>query len=141
MINIQHASIDEWRNGPRVDVFTIQHKLTNADGSPTMIDDPSFVQQPLEAGQVAAPVPQVQASEDFVYSMPEKANAGFSLVYLKAARTMGAEVAIAWLLELALGEDGYDALAGEADLDPATLNVIMETVQTRALGGLDAPKG
>ena len=73
--------------------------------------------------------------------MPEKPNAGFALVYLKAARTWGADVALAWLLELAIGEEAYDALAAEPDLEADTFNAIMLAVQTRALGGLAAPKG
>ena len=138
---IQHRSIEEWRNGARIDVFTIQHAAKAADGTPVLIDDPTFVPQPLEPGDVAGPVPQVPKVENVTYSMPEKPNAGFALVYLKAARTWGADVALAWLLELAIGEEAYDALAAEPDLEADTFNAIMLAVQTRALGVLAGPKG
>lgn len=79
------------------------------------------------------------------YTMPAKPNVGFALKYLKEAR-QNPDSAVVWLIETAIGADGYDALAdelSEAD-DPqaalATFNSVAQKIQTVALGGLEAPK-
>lgn len=80
------------------------------------------------------------------YTMPAKPNAGLGLAYLKQARRLGPDVAASWLIEEAVGEDGYDALTEElAGLDEGQdstliLQSIVTKIQTIALGGLEAPK-
>lgn len=75
------------------------------------------------------------------YTMPRNANAGLALRYLKMAR-QNADVAAGWLLELAIGEEGYDALTEELSNEPdpdkalATQRKIIGLVAQRALGGL-----
>jgi hypothetical protein len=143
MFNIKHSSIEDWRNGPRVDLFTIEHPVLNDDGTPVMVNDPDWI-APVSDASVGDPIavaPQVPQVDRTVYSMPEKPNAGFALIYLKTIRTMGAEQSLGWLFELAIGEEAYDALAGESDFSIEQLNALMLDVQKRALGGLEAPKG
>jgi hypothetical protein len=75
--------------------------------------------------------------------MPAKPNPGLALKFLKMAREQG-ELASSWLIESAIGADGYDALAAELinyDGDPvALLRAIVEKIQRVAMGGLEAPK-
>ncbi len=77
------------------------------------------------------------------YTMPAKPNPGLALKFLKMARTEG-ETASVWLIESAIGAEGYDALADELinyEGDPvALLQRIVEKIQKVAMGGLEAPK-
>lgn len=79
------------------------------------------------------------------YTMPSKPNAGLGLDYLKRARQQ-ADVAMSWLIEVAIGSDGYDALTTElsgvdnADEAQRILQGVVERIQRVALGGLEAPK-
>lgn len=76
------------------------------------------------------------------YTMPAKPNAGLSLVYLRRARE-NADLALSWLLELALGVEGYDALADELsgydnpDEAQLVLNSTVARIQRVAMGGLE----
>lgn len=77
------------------------------------------------------------------YTMPAKPNPGLALKFLKMAREQG-EIASVWLIEQAIGAEGYDALADELvsyDGDAgALLRGIVEKIQRVAMGGLEAPK-
>ena len=76
------------------------------------------------------------------YDMPAKPNPGLSLLYLKHARS-NADIAASWLIETAIGEAGYFALADElsgiANPDDAVklLQDIAARIQVVAMGGLD----
>jgi hypothetical protein len=81
------------------------------------------------------------------YTMPARPNAGLALKYLKMARSEGgADVAMSWLIETAVGSEGYDAFADElAGIeDPKAAIDVMRDVVGRimkvAMGGLEAPK-
>lgn len=84
--------------------------------------------------------------EVVTYTMPSKPNAGLALAYLKLARRANADVAMSWLIETAVGEEGYDALADDlagvesGDEAQRILTGITERIQRVAMGGLD-PKG
>ena len=82
-------------------------------------------------------------SELVTFTMPAKPNPGLALKFLKMARDNG-ELATVWLIEQAIGADGYDALADELinyDGDPvALLQGIAQRIQKVAMGGLEAPK-
>jgi hypothetical protein len=84
-----------------------------------------------------------EESEIVTYSMPAKPNPGLALKFLKMAREQG-ELASSWLIETAIGAEGYDALTAELinyDGDPvALLRGITEKIQKVAMGGLDNPK-
>lgn len=88
-----------------------------------------------------------EGHEPTVHTMPAKPNAGLALKYLKMARGEGgADVAMSWLIETAVGSDGYDAFADElAGIeDPQAAIGLMRDVVGRimkvAMGGLEAPK-
>lgn len=78
-------------------------------------------------------------------TMPRRPNPGLALEFLRMARTQG-ELAISWLIEEAIGSDGYDKLVTELKRDPnpahaqAALEAVGERVQRIISGGLDAPK-
>lgn len=96
-------------------------------------------QRPYDAGDDWQP-----HDERHDYTMPAKPNVGMSLEYLRQAR-QNADLAMSWLIETAIGSDGYSALVDElAGLtgDEATtlLRSISERIQKVALGGLEAPK-
>jgi hypothetical protein len=79
------------------------------------------------------------------YTMPKRPNAGLALEYLKRARRTDPDQAMSWLIEAAVGVDGYDALADELAnpdvVDPlAVLRDLVGRIQKVALGGLEAPK-
>lgn len=79
------------------------------------------------------------------YTMPKRPNAGLALAYLKRARRTDPDQAMSWLIEQAVGTEGYDALADElanpAISDPlGVLRDIVGRIQKVALGGLEAPK-
>lgn len=79
--------------------------------------------------------------ERIVYTMPRKPNPGIALRFLKMARTLG-DAASSWLIETAIGEEGYEALSDELinyEGDPtALLQGIAEKIQKVVMGGLDA---
>lgn len=79
------------------------------------------------------------------YTMPKRPNAGLALEYLKRARRTDPDIAMSWLIEAAVGAEGYDALVDElADPevgDPmGVLRDLVARIQKVALGGLEAPK-
>lgn len=74
------------------------------------------------------------------YSMPGKPHIGLGLAFLREARINGSMVAMTWLLEEAVGTEGFFALTAESDLDPAVMRGIMARCRDIVLGGLEAPK-
>jgi hypothetical protein len=87
-------------------------------------------------------------AEVVTYTMPAKPNPGVALEYLRMIRKIG-DAASSWLIETAVGEEGYDALIEEFSNLPegenpvAILRAISEKIQTIVMGGLDnvGPKG
>lgn len=79
-------------------------------------------------------------------TMPAKPNPGLGLEFLRKGRTIGAELAISWLIEEAIGGEGYDELVRELSEMPdpengtRVLQDIGQRVQMVVMGGLDAPK-
>lgn len=51
------------------------------------------------------------------YAMPAEKNAGMLLEYLRIARMSGEAVASSWLVERAVGREGYLALCAEPNLE------------------------
>lgn len=79
------------------------------------------------------------------HTMPARPNAGLALEYLKRARRSDPDQAMSWLIEAAVGEQGYDdlvvELANPEVKDPmGTLRDLVASIQRVALGGLEAPK-
>ena len=79
------------------------------------------------------------------YTMPRRPNVDLSLEYLRVAR-VNPDLGMSWIIETAIGTDGYDALVAELtgieDAEEAKdlLARISQKVQNVALGGLEAPK-
>lgn len=92
--------------------------------------------------------PETGEGEVVTYDMPAKPNPGIALEYLRMVRRIG-DAASSWLIETAVGEDGYDALIEEFSNLPegedpiAILRAISEKIQSIVMGGLDnvGPKG
>lgn len=86
---------------------------------------------------------ELDEPEVVAYTMPAKPNPSIALRYLKMARTQG-DIASSWLIEVAVGEDGYEALVEEFETleDPKEamriLAAIAQKIQTVVMGGLDA---
>ena len=124
-------------------VATITH--TNAAEEWALSEDrvPVFaVVKPYVDDGEPKPVDWVEPEpETITYTMPRKPNPGIALRFLKMARTMG-DAASSWLIETAIGEEGYEALTDELinyEGDPvALLQGIAEKIQKVAMGGLDA---
>jgi hypothetical protein len=78
-------------------------------------------------------------------TMPRRPNPGLALEFLRMARTQG-ELAVSWLIEEAIGSDGYDTLVDELKRMPdpergsTILEAIGERVQRVISGGLEGPK-
>lgn len=75
---------------------------------------------------------------DADYFMPRRIPAGFSLQALEEMQEMGEVAAAAWLLKEVLGEDAYDALKGDPDLEPEQLEQIVSTVTQHVMGQMEA---
>lgn len=115
----------------RVPVFTVER------------DNPEYVEwlkiDHVMSEDADGPVPDAKITQTF--TMPDKPNAGLALRYLKLARE-NADTAASWLLELAVGVEGYDALVDELSRedDPdralATMRGVIQFVAQRAMGGL-----
>ncbi|UYL87145.1 tail assembly chaperone [Microbacterium phage OscarSo] len=79
-------------------------------------------------------------------TMPAKPNPGLGLEFLRRGRKIGPELAISWLIEEAIGEEGYDRLVSELSEMPdpengqKVLQAIGQRVQVVVMGGLDGPK-
>lgn len=116
------AAWDQWAtSAERLPLFSLYVAPVDEDGEPIPDAEPELVE----------------------YTMPAKPNPGLALKFLKMARETG-ELASSWLIETAIGSEGYDALASELinyDGDPAALlRAIVEKIQRVAMGGLEAPK-
>ena len=75
------------------------------------------------------------------YTVPAKPVAGFALKYLSYAREHGEDEAAAFLLELMLGKEGYEALSSVEDLEDSALLTIFNVCLDLALGAIEGPKG
>lgn len=122
VITSNPAAWNEWATSEeRLPLFSLYVKPTDEDGEPIEGAEPELVE----------------------YTMPAKPNPGLALRFLKMAREQG-EIAASWLIESAIGAEGYDALTNELinyEGDPvALLGAIVEKIQKVAMGGLEAPK-
>lgn len=90
---------------------------------------------------ITRPDPEGGEPSEVWYTIPGKPHVGLGLAFLRNARLWGVELAMSWLLEEAVGTEGYLALAAEPDLDPDDMKAIMVKCRKVVLGGLDGPKG
>lgn len=128
-IAIKHdPQVVSWANSPeRVPVFSVERP--NPEHADWEADD----ERDLNAE------PEAVVTVDF--TMPARPNRGLSLDYLRRAR-VSSDLAASWLLEQALGEEGYDALVeelgNETDEKKADdiLNGVIAFVSKRVMGSL-----
>lgn len=90
----------------------------------------------------AAAVEKVEVFEldGISYEIDKKPNVGLALRYLKIARLRGEEIAAGYLLEEALGSEGYDALSECRTLTKEDFAAVTETIKKHTMGGLEAGK-
>jgi hypothetical protein len=74
------------------------------------------------------------------YSIDVRPLTNVGLRYVHLARTRGNEIAIDFMLEALLGEEGYEALMSYPDLTEADLKAVVEGASKIMAGTLDVPK-
>jgi hypothetical protein len=76
-----------------------------------------------------------------VYSIGTTPRLNQAMRYAHIARTQGSEQAVDYMLEVLLGEEGYEALMGFDDLTEADLEAIIGAASRIMAGTVEAPKG
>lgn len=74
-------------------------------------------------------------------SIPETFSAAFALRYTDMVSRRGIDAAVSWLLETALGVDGYNALLSFDELTAEDVAQIVSILEQRVHGAMDIPKG
>lgn len=130
----------EWRASPeRTTLFTVTKRTPNPELEGRPRGDDGAVRN--EDGSIVPAFLEVVVE----HTMPKRPNAGLALEYLKRARRSDPDQAMSWLIEAAVGEDGYDDLVTELANPEITnpmevLQNLVGRIQRVALGGLEAPK-
>jgi hypothetical protein len=75
--------------------------------------------------------------DDEPYSVPKKIGRNHGLRYLRTVRKQGEALAAQELLEVLIGEDGYNALMNCDDLNDDDLDRIMDRLRDEALGAVE----
>lgn len=75
------------------------------------------------------------------YSILTRPRVNAGLKYIHLARTRGAEIAVDYMLETLLGEQGYQALMDFDDLTEADLTAVIEAASRIMAGAVEGPKG
>lgn len=118
--------------------------VTTFEGTPTTRDE-------WRASEPRLPLFSTTTESDTVgeplvetYTYPAKPNPGLALEFLRQGRRLGGELAVSWLIEEAIGSDGYDALVRELEGytgdGAAVLRGMGEKLQKSIMGGLEGPK-
>lgn len=130
----------EWQaSADRRVLFTVTKREPNPDIAGRTPGEDGVVRN--EDGSIVPPF----IESVIEHTMPNRPNAGLALEYLKRARRSDPDQAMSWLIEAAVGEQGYDdlviELANPDITDPlAILRDLVARIQKVALGGLEAPK-
>ena len=105
-IEFRHsAAAEEWATSEeRTPLFSVVRTIPNPERE-------AWDAAEGHAEGEVAPEPTIETT--VTYTMPSKPNAGLAMEYLRVARKSSADMAASWLIELAVGEDGYDALVEE----------------------------
>ena len=118
-------------------VVTFEH-VERADDAPTGREAWRLSDERLPLFSIA------KGDELEAVTMPAKPNPGLALEFLKMGRRIGPELAISWLIEEAIGVDGYDKLVLEMETyegdGSKLLGAIGEKIQRVVMGGLESPK-
>lgn len=137
--------VDSKLNGTKPGAEAAENWALSAERAPVFTlteDNPAYDAQAALDAEAAGATYDVPAEIQTEYTMPAKPNAGLALTYLRKARTEGGDFAMSWLIELAIGADGYDALAAQmSQMEPDAAMELMQTVAARinrvAMGGLE----
>jgi hypothetical protein len=79
--------------------------------------------------------------DDEPYTIPKKISRGHGLRFLQTMRKQGEALAAQELLEVLIGEDGYEALMNCDDLEDDDLDKIMNRLRDEALGAVEEETG
>lgn len=79
--------------------------------------------------------------DDEEYSIPKRVGRNHGLRYLRTSRKQGEALAAQELLEVLIGEDGYEALMNCDDLKDEQLDQIMTRLRDMALGEVEDEEG
>ncbi|MEU1088968.1 hypothetical protein ABZ401_19395 [Streptomyces sp. NPDC005892] len=79
--------------------------------------------------------------DDTEYSIPQHVGRNHGLRYLRTMRRQGEALAAQELLEVLIGEDGYQALMDCDDLTDEQLDQIMNRLRDMALGEVEDEEG
>lgn len=97
----------------------------------------------LRSAKSAAPEKRVPAFSinGKVYSLLTNPRLNQGMRFVHIARKQGSEQAADFMLEVLLGEDGYEALMGFDDLTEDDLEAIMNAATRVMAGAVETPKG
>lgn len=88
-----------------------------------------------------APEKEVLFSIDGMeYEIPTKFGANAALQFARVVRLQGPDIAVAWVLEYALGPSGYAALMNYDELTAEQLDQVTQVIVTRVAGAMELPK-
>jgi hypothetical protein len=76
-----------------------------------------------------------------VYTLLANPRMNQGMRYVHIARKQGSEIAADYMLEVLLGEDGYEALLGFDDLAEPDLEAILNAASRIMAGAVETPKG
>lgn len=78
--------------------------------------------------------------DDYELTIPEKFSAAFALRYVRMTSRYGVDASTDWMLENALGAEGYEKLLGFDDMEPEQLAVLVNVIQESIIGAMEVPK-
>jgi hypothetical protein len=75
-----------------------------------------------------------------LYTIATRTKTNIGLKYIHLARTKGREIAVDFMLETLLGEDGYEALMDFEDLTEQNLTDVINAASRIMAGAVEVPK-
>jgi tetrahydromethanopterin S-methyltransferase subunit G len=118
---------------------TAKKRTTKPKAAPTVAED--F--EPVRLTSKPADVDRIVLFyvDDTEYSIPKRVGRNHGLRYLRTMRKQGEALAAQELLEVLIGEDGYQALMDCDDLEDDQLDQIMNRLRDMALGEVEDEEG
>jgi hypothetical protein len=135
--------------GPALDGEQPGNGMLPAEPEPGLQVSPGLAEQTkpgiisLRSAKSPEPEKRVPAFsvDGTVYSILVNPRMNQGMRYVHIGRKQGSEMAADYMLEVLLGEDGYEALLSYDALDEADLEAIMNAASRIMAGAVDAPKG
>jgi hypothetical protein len=75
------------------------------------------------------------------YTIPKTFGPNLALQFVRLSMLRGADIAMSWAMEQALGQDGHAALMAFDQLTRGDLQTITKVIYERLVAALEAPKG